>query len=215
MNGWEFAGYVLWFAAVLGAIGFFARESWRAGRNHRAANERIGDEHQPVLVQAQAWQQSTGAGTTAFPASHPPKPSRLGAGWLWLGQAWSTLVVQLRGGDRFAAPGGKHTPTLRWTTGDVARHLAARSHLSDDEVRDIVRQEFDAGLAAEQPTGLGAMPDRLPWDVLDRAQGSAPVERPFDEQIRAQNEVLHWLARDGANGEPTTLLPTVPPGGAR
>lgn len=215
MSGWEVAGYGLFFTALLLLGGFIIREFVLDGREHQAANEQIGAKHQPVLRQAQAWQESSGAGTTAFPASHPRTPSRLEKVVAWFAHAWSTLVAQLRGGDRFATPGGKHTPTTRWTTRDVARHVAARSHLSDDEVWEIAQQEFDAGLTVGRAPEAGSMPARLPWDVLDRAQGSAPVYRPFHELVRDRDDVLHGRMRAAANDEPTTMLPTVAPDGAR
>ncbi len=215
MNVWEVAGYGCGLAALVAFGVFMVREFVLEGREHREANRRISDEHQPVLEHAQAWQQSCGAGTTAFPASHPRQLSGWDAVLAWLGRIRSTLLAHLRGGDRFATPGGKHTPTVRWSTADVARQLAARSHLSDDEVRNIAQQEFNAGLTAAGSSDGAGMPARLPWDVVDRVKGSAEVPRPFHELVRDRDDVLHGRMRAAANDEPTTLLPTVPPGGAR
>ncbi|WP_433460747.1 hypothetical protein [Micromonospora sp. CA-248212] len=199
-------------AALLALAVLVAREFVLEGREHRAANEQIGAEHRLPLWQAQAWQESCGAGTTMFPASHPRLPSRLA---VWWGLTWSVLREQVSGGDRFAVPGGRHTPTVGWSPRDVARHLAARSYLTDGEVREIAEQEFAAGLNLERAPEVGVMPARLPWDVLDRASGKASVNRPFDEQIRDRNDVLHGRVRAAANSEATQFLPVVPSDGAR
>jgi len=181
VSGWEVAGYGLWFAALLGFIGFIAREFVTDGRKHQAANERIGDTHQPVLVQTQAWQQSCGTGTTVHPA---PQPHRLSSGSADL------------------PSGGRHTQAARGSR-DV----------SDEQARRVVGEAFNVRVTGE-PT-VASMPARLPWDVLDRARGSAVVASPFNEQIHVRNEVLNGRLRAAANDEPTQLMPTVPPGGAR
>jgi hypothetical protein len=224
VNGWEFAGYTLGFAALLTLVAFTVREFVLEGREHRAANERIGDEHAPVLRQAQAWQESSGAGTTLFPASRPHRPSWLSVWWrrvAWAGRvAVDRLMVRAGRGGRVAEPGGKRAPTVGWSPREVARHLAARPHLSQDKVDRIVvdvadrvvRDRFEAAWSAAA-TDRGAMPARLPWDVLDRASGKAPVDRPFNEQVRDRDDVLHGRMWAAANSEPTQMLPTVTPGG--
>ncbi|MEV1013705.1 hypothetical protein AB0I89_23430 [Micromonospora sp. NPDC049801] len=226
MNGWELAGYTAGFAALLTLGALIVREFVLDEREHRAANERIGTEHQPVLAPAQAWQESCGAGSTVFPVSRPRRPSWLSVWWrrvAWAGRvAADRLMVRVGRGGRVAEPGGKRAPTVGWSPREVARHLAARDHLSQDKVDRIVvdvadrvvRDRFEAAWSAAA-TDAGQMPERLPWDVVDRAKGSAAVPLPFDEQIRAQNDVLHWLVRPDVPGDQTQVLPTVTPGGAR
>ncbi|MET8278204.1 hypothetical protein [Micromonospora sp. NPDC005174] len=226
MSGWEIAGYTSWLVALAGFAVFAAREFVLHGREHRAANERIGDEHPGPVRATQAWQESCGAGSTVFPASHPRRPSRLSVWWrrgVWAGRvAVDRLMVRVGRGGRVAEPGGKRAPTLGWSPAEVARHLAARAHLSQDKVDRIVvdvadrvvRDRFEAAwsAAAADP---GVMPARLPWDVVDRAKGSAEVPLPFDEQIRVRNDALHWMVSSDVPGDQTQVLPTVTPGGVR
>jgi len=213
VSGWEIAGFVSWFAAVLGGLVFVARELWIDGRrSHEAANGRIGDTHQPVIVPAQVWQQSCGAGTTEFPAPPVAYPSLLTRLVGSLVDGWAVLSTGLASGDRPAAPAGRHRPPDARTPQVVAEQLAAGAVPSDEQARQVVDHEFNSAVAAG---GRASMPERLPWDVVDRVRGSAPVVRPFDEQVRVRDDVLHGRVRAAANDEPTTLLPRVPPGGVR
>ncbi|MFD6565323.1 hypothetical protein [Micromonospora profundi] len=170
MSGWEIAGYVSWFAAVLVGIVFVVRELWIDGRRtHEVTNGRIGDVHQPVIEPTQAWQQSCGAGTTEFPAPPVAYPSLLARVLGALVQGWALLSAGLAGGDRPAAPAGRHKPAHARTPEAVARQLVDGSDVSDGQVAQAVDAGFvAAGLPGLRAVGVARVAERLSWEDIDR-----------------------------------------------
>ncbi|MEV0214232.1 hypothetical protein [Micromonospora sp. NPDC050695] len=88
------------------------------------------------------------------------------------------------------------------------RAEAARDDARANEQLDELRARLSAPPMVELPTVPVLDPKRTVNDIFDRvARGAAPVNRPFDEQIRDRNDVLHWLAQPvPPSDEPTTLL---------
>lgn len=200
MSAAEMAIFGLGFGALILAAVFISREFVLDGREHRAANQRIKEAHLPVLVQAQAWQQSAGAGTTEFPAPRVQVVAEYGEG------------------------------LAEWApTGGVAKHAAQRRPIVPARIAGLFTRAGEwvrVQLGARNSVGpVEGDTERLPNPEQTvarifaqhayRAQGAAAVDRPFDERIHDQNDVLHGRMQAAANDEPTTLIPTVAPDGAR
>lgn len=137
---------------------------------------------------------------------------------MWRGEraeaARDDARVQERFGDtlaRWSSASEAPTRTAPRRPGFLDRFLAGWAALTSPP-------QAEPPAEAEQ-SATGALDPQRTVDAIftQVARGSAQVNRPFDEQIRDRNDVLHGRFTAAANDADTTLLPgpVVSSGGAR
>ncbi|MEV5211410.1 hypothetical protein AB0K35_28440 [Micromonospora sp. NPDC053740] len=140
--------------------------------------------------------------------------------WSLAGVA-GTLTVQIARRERAekaeddARVEAEFGPTLaRWSSAsDAATRTAPRRPRFADRFlagwAALTAPAPAAAPAGVEPSAPGVLdPERTVDDIFAQAvRGFAPVNRPFDEQIRDRNDVLHGRFRAAADVEDTTLLP--------